>query len=78
MSDGPVCRSCKAPIRWAKTAAGKAIPLDREPTADGTIEIAQDGRAAVLGGSVPREGRTLYRSHFATCPNAASHRKPKP
>lgn len=64
------CRSCGAPIVWAKTAAGKAMPLDaasvlvmvpRAPT--GTAdEVVVD---AVRG----------HLSHFATCPHAAQHRK---
>ena len=42
------CRSCRAPVLWALTPAGKWNPLD----ADGT-------------------------SHFATCPQAAEHRRPR-
>lgn len=28
------CRSCNAPVLWAKTTAGKAIAVDAEPDSD--------------------------------------------
>lgn len=64
------CRSCGAPIIWAKTQAGKDTPLDAKPL-----------RLAALGGDL--FGRQItgvvegYVSHFATCPNAKQHRKPR-
>jgi hypothetical protein len=71
------CRSCKAPIIWAKTNSGKNIPLDAEPCTDGNICI-KDGLAVVVsdkqGGVWPLP---FYKSHFATCPNAKQHRRPK-
>lgn len=78
LAQGPVCRSCGAPIRWARTRAGKAVPLDAEPADDGNVVLQEDGTARVLtrrqmdGGGVaaPR-----YTSHFATCPDAARHRR---
>lgn len=76
------CRSCSAPILWARTVNGKKIPLDVEPYAGdddrglfvlrerdsiaGPLAIAAWG----LDGTEPH-----YRSHFATCPNAGSHRR---
>jgi len=81
------CRSCHAPIRWIRTLADKLIPLDANE--DGSALIVEDGnvrtekvtelgitrsRATVLG---PLEASTetdLYRSHFATCPNAGEWR----
>jgi hypothetical protein len=72
------CRSCGAAILWALTPAGRRVPLDAEP-----VEYeAPAGRYAVLW---PADGGTpvavhrpaLYLTHFATCPNAASHRKPR-
>lgn len=42
------CRSCRAPIFWILTPAGKPMPVD------------PDGK-----------------SHFATCPDASKHRKPR-
>ncbi len=57
------------------------MPLDFTPVADGDIfvntvdntavVVAKDDRDAVAGVTM------LYKSHFATCPNAKQHRKPK-
>jgi hypothetical protein len=74
------CSSCHAEIVWGRTATGhKAMPLDAEPDPNGlwaldgnnTVFKATDLVVAALGDG-PR-----YTSHFATCPNAASHRKKK-
>lgn len=68
------CSTCGAPIRWAKTAAGKNIPLDPDPVPLGNLYLDEDGVAMTvtkdLGRSVAR-----YVSHFATCPDADEHRK---
>ena len=76
------CRSCDAKIRWARTSSGKAMPLDPEPTPEGNIQLCIVGGeeiAAVLGAgdraAAQLEQIPLYVSHFATCPNAAEHRK---
>ncbi len=71
----PKCRSCGAQILWLKTAKGKAIPVDIKPTPDGNMVI-DDGIARVLKKGEPVAGGKLrWTSHFATCPNAAAHRK---
>lgn len=72
-----LCDSCRAPIFWAVTAAGKKMPLDAEPVADGNVVLI-DGRAKVLtkkqlaggGITVPR-----YTPHHATCPQGRQWRK---
>ncbi len=79
------CRSCGATIVWVLTQAGKRMPIDATPRADGNVQIKPDGSAQVLKADeladVSRrcslEGHTprLFTSHFATCPSAASHRK---
>jgi len=74
------CRSCGAEIRWAKTEAGKSIPLDAAPRPDGNVHV-YDGVAYVLspGGQPILEHRAhgdkLYVSHFVTCPDAGEHRR---
>jgi hypothetical protein len=62
------CSSCGAPILWALTLNGKRIPLDVEPVKlpPGLFNVNAD-RAVTL--------RPAYQSHFASCPNSASHRK---
>lgn len=74
------CKACGAPIVWAKTAAtGKAIPLDTEPTPDGNIFL-KDGKAHYLtknGVEQTLADFDRYKSHFATCPQAARFRRKK-
>lgn len=53
------CGSCGAAVKWVKTAKGKNMPVNA---------------------SSWEEGDTLFdskkhRSHFATCPQAAKHRR---
>jgi hypothetical protein len=74
------CRTCKAPIRWAVTAAGHLMPLDVEPVADGNLRLDRDidgETPRVL--AVPKRYRTadepLYVAHFRTCPYADHHRR---
>lgn len=56
------CRSCRARIVWLETHAQKTMPVDAD-----TVDPAD-----VLF------DRNAHRSHFATCPNAKRHRKPRP
>lgn len=76
MSD---CKSCGAPILWAKTIKGRLIPLDPDPSPKGNIVIGEAGTALVFNSPAaiaPRlEGEPRYLSHFATCPNADQHRE---
>lgn len=58
------CKSCKAPIIWAKTAAGKAMPLD-----SASVLVAE-----IHDGQIVRMVRG-HVSHFATCANANQHRR---
>lgn len=79
------CSSCDAEIRWAiSTASGKLMPVDALPAKgivgnillterNGQLWATVLSKAAAL--SAPKERHV---SHFATCPNSASHRKEKP
>jgi len=61
-----LCKSCQAEIEWALTTNGKKVPLDPEPI---TVAVTQDdGSVMVVTGR---------QAHFATCPNASKHRKPR-
>lgn len=64
--DRSACRSCGAPIVWVVTESGKRMPLDAKPEKRFVVDV--DGKAYV---------RDTYVSHFAHCPNAAQHRRPK-
>ncbi|QSE94168.1 hypothetical protein JWS13_39005 [Rhodococcus pseudokoreensis] len=75
------CRSCRAPIVWAKTRL-KLIPLDPEPSVHGTVAVNhQDGvlHAIVITKGQRRAlnaaGRSLYLAHFVSCPHAGDWRK---
>ena len=58
------CRSCQAPIVWMKTKLGKSMPVDATESKFESGDKEYDP--------------TRHVSHFATCPNAAKHRKSKP
>jgi hypothetical protein len=64
------CRSCGAPIVWAVTSSGKRMPLDARAAVVFGLDTTSDPPLATRG-----QGDPLYVSHFATCPNAAQHRK---
>lgn len=53
------CRSCKAPIVWLQTEAGKKIPVDAD-SAEPSDALFDSKR---------------HVSHFKTCPNASAHSK---
>lgn len=79
----PRCKSCNAEIVWARTDRGRRMPLERAD--DGNIVLRdvdrvrfiRDGRVQYPGGAAELRGdERRYVSHFATCPQAAAHRKP--
>ena len=72
--DPGICRSCGAAIRWVYTSRKRAMPIDPVPVAGGNVEVFDMGTVSVV---TPSPGIVRYVSHFATCPNAATHRKPK-
>lgn len=78
------CRSCGAPIRWAITEKGRRMPLDPDPHPDGNVMVehaagADHSGVVVFAGRLLHEerdlGTPLYRSHFASCPDARKHRR---
>lgn len=70
------CRSCGAPIVWAEMAAtGSRMPLDEEEVTTGAPRFKIGiGAGLAYPCSADEPGHV---SHFATCPNAAQHRKPR-
>lgn len=76
------CSSCQQPIRWVRTSNGKPMPVDYDPHEGGNILVDDHGGNAIVtepggpGSGIP-SGKTLHYSHFATCPNADQHRKPR-
>jgi hypothetical protein len=87
------CLSCRASIFFGLTRKGKRIPVDAEPTEDGTLYFTplndEWGGVIVLGGSpcvevisaanppLPCVEPERFTPHFATCPNADFHRQRK-
>lgn len=70
------CRSCGAPIIFAVTAKGRRMPLDLVRVPEGNIEVDIGDAGSLLASVVPSgSAPTLYKSHFATCPNAKKHRR---
>lgn len=72
------CRSCDAPIVWARTVNGKSMPVDPEPTEGGNVELIPEptGSAvrAIVHGQPPLGAPPLHMPHHATCPDADSWR----
>jgi hypothetical protein len=77
------CKSCGAAIIWATTQSGKLMPLDAAPDPKGNLAVQRYDKAIPATLVVPRSemtevlGLPTHKSHFATCPNAAAHRKAK-
>lgn len=77
-----LCRTCKQPIRWAVTTDHRRIPIDPEPADDGNLRLmyAQGERyptALVIPAHQRAQYPELYRTHFAICPDADQHRRPR-
>jgi len=76
------CRTCHALMFWAATPAGGRMPVNAEPDPAGKLvmNLHPDGlhveswRADEPKHAAPRRRWT---SHFATCAQAAEHRRPR-
>lgn len=91
MRSNDTCRSCGAPIRWAVSATtSNRMPLNSEADIHGNIAVVEwgprePGRGSLsvpivavnVAAGTPTETPFRYTSHFATCVNAASHRRRK-
>lgn len=74
------CRSCRAPIAWATTSNGKAMPVNVTTDPAGNVAVHRDqagkihARVLKAGDEIaPWERRTT--SHFSDCPKANEHRR---
>ncbi len=62
------CRTCRAPIRWCKTVAGKTIPIDAAPVEYGGTVVYRGGVAVTLKKGEPAHAHEKrFQSHFVTC-----------
>ena len=76
------CGSCGEAIVWAITDSGRHMPLDAVPVDTGNVAVHRDKsgelRARVLKhGDTVADWETRGNSHYATCPHADQHRKPR-
>lgn len=76
------CSGCGERIFFALTDAGKSMPVEYLPTADGTVlvteakpvpkcSVVSRGQAAGMRAA----GHELHRAHWATCPRADLYRE---
>ena len=77
------CRSCGANIVWITMASGKKMPCDAGMISfdlahpgdkEAQVYVTPEGKIA-RGYFDPAGDKFGYTSHFATCPNASSHRR---
>lgn len=79
----PKCKGCQAEIIWIKTVNGKNMPCNAKEVVywenkDGKANIVRTNGEVVradLEGEEGKESGIGYISHFASCPNANSHRR---
>jgi hypothetical protein len=70
------CRSCEAPITFARTAKGHRMPIEPAKNGNGNLKLqpSLDPKEPPLAVNVA-PGTGTHVSHFATCPHAPQHRK---
>jgi len=73
------CRSCRRPVLWVRTTAGRPMPLDPEPTEAGNVllegGVPRQLTAAEVAGLSDADERERYLPHHATCPQGRAWRK---
>lgn len=74
-----LCKLCGDEVRYVKTRLGVRIPLNVDPTSDGTIELVEDedgGFLAVATGNLTlfHQEAIRYMPHWLTCPERGSDR----
>jgi hypothetical protein len=73
------CSTCKASIFFGRFSSGKLSPFDAKPEAHGLWCIeptVADGPRMIVRTEAPADA-LRYVTHFATCRDAAAHRKPR-
>lgn len=81
--DRGTCSSCGAPIGWIRSPEGRPQPVDLPPrlarvgltAVQGVDETGAVVRGAVAESLASAPLRWVWRSHFATCPQADQHRR---
>lgn len=69
---------CGAVIVWAKTEAGRTMPVDVKATHKGNLRLVLEGDELRAYVAKPHdEPGKRFLSHFVTCPDAGNYRRPK-
>lgn len=68
------CRTCRRPILWGVTSAGRRIPIDTLSVANGNI-ILGDWKDGTVEVAIGKPGTGTHQSHFVSCPTSAAHRR---
>lgn len=72
------CKTCGAQIIWARTQAGTPIPIDTQASVAGKFILVDVAPDRVEAHPAPDCFVGLrFDTHFATCPDADEHRKPR-
>lgn len=75
-----VCKTCGGEVLFAQTISGKSMPIDAAPVKHGNIALEETDTglvAHVLSPKALANAAERYISHFATCREAAQHRRPR-
>lgn len=68
------CRSCGAPVVWARHGTGRLAPFDAQPQPHGEWLLVEDGKGELV--ATRRTTPILaHVPHHATCPQAADWRR---
>lgn len=62
-------------MTWARTEAGKRIPLDPDEVEDGNVVVVSPRGAAETVVRIVAKGQGHFRSHFSSCPQARNWRR---
>ncbi|WEH40764.1 hypothetical protein [Streptomyces sp. AM 2-1-1] len=67
------CPTCRHPIRWTRTEAGRPLAVDPDPDPTGNTAVWRDGTGALRSRrpstDLPLTGwERLHMPHVATCP----------
>lgn len=79
----PVCHDCGATIRWVRTRAGKAMPVNPVPDRSGNVAAVRVGANQYVEARVvtradpPASDETVFRAHWADC-TRGEERTPRP
>jgi hypothetical protein len=79
LTPNSTCATCRARIVYAWTNLGMRLPVDPYPVPGGNLDVAADGQhGSLLARYVDADPDVVrYVSHFATCPDADRHRRPR-